>query len=770
MTTLAKSLFTLCLVAFSFLSFAQFDKVEFAIEDGNYKRVEKLTASYMENPDMKKLPETYFYHALALYELSKDPVYFAKNPDAVKDAVKAVKKGKKKDKDSTVIFDFEDMIDGLATRQNEVALAQYNINKMSKASAMFDASYLLNGNRYAYMMSAKSALTYEDSAKCEKHYSDLIEWYNEDHKNNVEETKLEIDPHVYFINKYWVQGKYDSAKFLITNGRELFGNHAKLNFYQKAVTMDQIRSLPPSDLLLEYVQDVIQYMPADKELLHKENSIYIFLIKNKLNNALNLDSLQDTGEANDLISKFVSEKVARSSHKQATKIKATDVFVEKKAENVLWKLAEYFQTYHHNISAEYVLNKYINNTAKSDTAPEIAARWGVISDYAYKTKGLPFSIFILKQAIKRYPENKELIDLRRKIISEKEVVRTNVDEQGALYSLAKDEMGETTVFEEIERIVAINDKYLGLLIAANRFATANEVMNEQMEFAPELDHSERLQFIAKEDFYHNYFLTKTKGKDESGEVVDAYQWNGSLSKCEAGEIDEDIQTKVANRINYFRRNAGVPEVIFDPAVNEYCQQAALMMTANRKMEHEPPRTWRCYSDDGAYAAKHSLLIKDANTSLAVTYIMDDKNPSAGNRRWLLYPNGKVYGHGSTNNVAVIWALDDSGSTDTSMYLDNPICWPPKGDVPQIMLFDNWTFSIYRDLDSATVEVTQDGKALDVKVEKVVEGYGAPTLVFKPGYEKSALPPKSHFDVTVTLSDGSQYSYSVSTFYYDPNKS
>ena len=84
-----------------------------------------------------------------------------------------------------------------------------------------------------------------------------------------------------------------------------------------------------------------------------------------------------------------------------------------------------------------------------------------------------------------------------------------------------------------------------------------------------------------------------------------------------------------------------------------------------------------------------------------------------------------------------------------------------------MLFSNWTFSIYRDLTGATVEVKQDGKALDVKVEKFLAGYGAPTLVFQPSFVKSALPDKSNFDVTVTLSNGRKYSYTVRTFSYDP---
>lgn len=762
MRRLVRILLPVCLITLSLVSFGQLDKIEIAIDDGNYKRVEKLCLNAFESKEMRKIPEIYYYYAQAMYELSLDEIYFEKNPDAIKEALKAVKKGKRKDEGGNILEAFEDVIAKLAERQNELAMKQYNINKMSKAAGMFDLSYQLNGNRFAYLMSAKSALTYEDSAKADTTYANLIIWYNEDLEAGDKEADQSLDPHVYFINKHWERKQYDSAKYYIANGREIFGNDAKLNYYHKEITMEQIKNMPPSNLMMEYIKEAINYIPADKDLLHQENAVYIFLIKSKLSSG-------NVSDGDLLIDQFVSEKVERSALKEAAIIKETDVFVEKKPENVLWKLSEYFQTYSHFSSAEHVLNKYIAKTAKDSTEDAIADRWNVITSYAYETKSLPFAGFVLQHAIHKYPNNIKLTDLRRKIISDKSVVRANVDEQGALYSLMTDEYAQNNTEDNRTKMIEINDKYLGLLIAANRFSSANTVMKEQMNLAPEADHSQRLEFIARDDFYQNYFLTKTIGKDQEGNEIEAFKWNGSTSGCDAGDVDMDIQTKVANRINYFRRNAGVPEVLFDQATNEYCQEAALMMTANRKLDHEPTKSWRCFSDEGAYAAKHSLLIKDANTSLAVTYIMDDKNPSAGNRRWLLYPNGRVYGHGSTDDVAVIWALDDSGSTDTSQYMDNPVCWPPKGDVPQLMLLTNWTFSIYRDLNNAKVEIKQDGKPIDVAVEKFVEGYGAPTLVFKPAIVKTSLPEKSVFDVTVTLSDGRKYSYAVRTFSYNPGR-
>lgn len=764
MKSLLKTLFLVAFCLAANLSFAQIYKMELAVEDKNFKKLEKVALNALEDKQLKKKPEVYYYLAQAYVEQSMDEILFSKNPDAVKLATKYMLKGIKKDDNRAVLYGgFEKVLEKVINRQTQEAERQYKIKKMSKSIKMFNYVIALDStNRYAYYMLGKSYIANLDSALGEESFKKLITWYNEDLSSENDDAEKNVDPHAYFIDKYWQAGKYDSAKYWIKNGREIFDDNAKLNYYDVKVTYDQIQDMAPSELLLDYIQEVLVYSPKDKDFLHKENSVYIYLIKKKLNK-------NEKGSGDLLINRFVREKVEKSSSDDAMIIKNTDIFVEKKPENVLWKLTQYFHRNGHLVSSEHVLDRYIAQTAQDTTEKAIADRWYVITNYAFKTKKLPFSGFVLQQAIARYPDNKSLLDSRKEVIAEREVAAADVDEQGALYLLMQDEFNADSSDDNKKRLLAINDKYVGLLAAANRFNTAKTVMKEQIAMTPNEDHGERLRYLAREDFYQNYFLTRTKGKDIDGNAIKAFDWNGSTSGCDAGTIDMDIQEKVADRINYFRRNAGVPEVLLDAATNEFCQKAALMMTSNNSLNHEPPRTWRCWTNDGFYAAKHSLLIKDANTTMAVTYIMDDQNPAAGNRRWLLYPNGKVYGHGSTNNIAVIWALDDSGSTDTTQYMDQPVSWPPEGDIPQMMLFKNWTFSIYRDLKDATVEVLQDGKALDVNVEPFTRGYGAPTLVFQPKFEKGSLPEKSDFKVTINLSDGRKYMYTVRSFYYNPGK-
>ena len=759
---LTKSLLILSVVFFFGDAYAQLEKLEIAAADQNYMRLLKVASDATEVKELKKMPEVYYYLSQSYVNLAQDERYLQKNPDAIKKAVSFMLKGIKKDNGKEVLNSkFEVVRDMVVKNNDREAFKQYNTNKYAKAAKMYGQSYQIDTTRKgSYFLQAKSYLGASENSSAEIIYKDLIKRYREDYTNGIKVKDIEVDPLVYFIDKFWKASKYDSAIALITEGRELHGNDAKLNFYLRKITTDIIKDMPPSKLMLDYVQEVLFYVPTAEEFLQKENSIYIYLIKNSITN--NLWSESDT-----IINQFVREKIQKNKLKQSIRIKETDIFIEKKTENVLWKLAEYFEHYSHYKSASYVLEKYISYTTEGDQPSDTLSRWQVISDYTYQTKSLPFACFILQEAILNYPSNEELLTLRSRVIAEKEVIRTSVDEQGALYRLVKDEFEYNPSTVVLGKLEQINSKYLGLLVSENRFSFARQVMSELIGYFPDKDHSEQLQLIAREDFYQNYFNTKTKGKDINGKDIIPFVWNGRVGGCNQGTIDSEIQNKVVDRINYFRRNAGVPEVLFDEATNEYCQKAALMMTANNALSHEPSKTWRCWSSEGAYAAKHSLLIKEANTSMAVTYIMDDKNPSAGNRRWLLYPNGRVYGHGSTNDYAVIWALDDSGTTDTAEYMNKPISWPPKGYLPQLMLMENWTFSLYADLVNATVIVSQDGKPLDVNLQPYVAGYGAPTLVFNPNYNKNTLPAKSDFEVQVSLSDGRQFNYVVRTFAYNP---
>ena len=282
MKSFIKSIIITVLVSICSIASAQFEKFEEAVESGNFKRLEKLCVDGAEDNELKKDPRLYYYTAQAYVELSKDEYYLAKNPDAVKNATRAMLKGLKKDDNKSAIEEFLAVKAEVVIANNKVALSEYNSNKMAKAAKLFAESYSMDSlSRYSYFMVGKCTIAAGDTAEGEVYYRTLIDLYNDDLSADNKTSEKEIDPHTYFINKFWEGGKLDSAKIMIADGRAIFGDNAKLNFYHKKVTLEQIKNIPPSNLMLEYVQEVLQFSPADKDLLQKENSIYIFLIKNK---------------------------------------------------------------------------------------------------------------------------------------------------------------------------------------------------------------------------------------------------------------------------------------------------------------------------------------------------------------------------------------------------------------------------------------------------------------------------------------------------------
>ena len=97
MKSFIKSIIITILVGIYGITSAQFEKFEEAVESGNFKRLEKLCVDNAEDSELKKDPRLYYYTAQAYVELSKDEFYLTKNPDAVKNATRAMLKGLKKD-------------------------------------------------------------------------------------------------------------------------------------------------------------------------------------------------------------------------------------------------------------------------------------------------------------------------------------------------------------------------------------------------------------------------------------------------------------------------------------------------------------------------------------------------------------------------------------------------------------------------------------------------------------------------------------------------
>jgi hypothetical protein len=754
-------LLALCWGKFSKAQEQAVEIAKVALEDESFKKALKNALDATENPETSRTPEPYYLVAAAYLELSKDAFYLEKNPETIKEAMKYAAKGMSKDKGNKVFEEYQEYLIQLVKKNNDEANSYYKINKISKSFKAYEESFQLIGDTNALFWMSKLQLVSEDTVGGESNYLILMNWYYESYMLHQNNSGFNQEPYVYFADKYWNKGKYDSANYFIEQGRTIFGATNQLDFYQQKIAWEQINNMPPSSMMLEVIQKSLKYFPTDTSFIKKENALYIFLIRNSIAN-------KDSLNTEKLLLSFATSKIQRNNDKQKSVFEKIDEFVEEKIENVYWLLSNYYFNFGHKEAAAFIAKKYITITANSKNSTDLENRWVVILDYSNKTKSLAYTQLLIETADASFPKSKSIQDVRRTITIANLNKELSLQDKGALMQLIANQPDLKSNAEVQKVNKNLVPTYIDELIRDKQYKTAKQIIKtEQAKDSTNPIWTRKLIYLAKEDFFYNYYETRTRPDTFAGTISNGFTWNGNTARCNAGTVDNDVQTKVQNRINYFRRNAGVPDIYLDAQYNEWCQKAAFMMETNRKLDHEPKTNWMCYSQEGATAARYSLLIQNSNTTYAVTsFVADNNNVSLGNRRWMLFQNGKVFGHGSTDNYCSIWALDDSGSTDTSMYKNQFVAWPPEGYTPKIVVFKNWSFSIYRDLKGATVTMTEKGKPVALKQHPLVEGYGMPSLVWTPEITLDKNEDRE-FEVSIKLLDGRLYKYKVTAMEFDP---
>jgi uncharacterized protein YkwD len=238
------------------------------------------------------------------------------------------------------------------------------------------------------------------------------------------------------------------------------------------------------------------------------------------------------------------------------------------------------------------------------------------------------------------------------------------------------------------------------------------------------------------------------------------EWTGNHSQCHAGTTSPAFRDAIAQRINYFRAMAGVPAAIkLNEDYSAKAQQAALMMSVNRRLSHSPNADWTCYSANGAEAAGSSNLYLGVYGADAITGYIADRggtNYPVGHRRWILYPQTRAMGSGDIPmqdgypSANALWVFDENLFEPRPETREDYVAWPPPGYVPYQVVFPRWSFS-YPDADFsvATVSMSIDGQSVGLVVQSVVNGFGENTITWEPTLP-TATPPASDLRYTVTI--------------------
>lgn len=260
----------------------------------------------------------------------------------------------------------------------------------------------------------------------------------------------------------------------------------------------------------------------------------------------------------------------------------------------------------------------------------------------------------------------------------------------------------------------------------------------------------------------------------SATVMDLNAWTGSISDCKAGTLPDSVHDKVLDRLNYMRRLAGVPDnCVFSSTLNKKCMEAALMMHANYSLSHGPPKDWTCYTQEGAAAAGSSNLSLGYGGSEALYGQVEDdggNNEAVGHRRWILYPDRRVFGHGSTPNAMALWALGSENSLQSQeiqeQYDDAYVAWPAAYYFPLNLTPYRWSLSRNgADFDETRIEMYCNNKRVQLDILPLAYGYGSATIVWVPDLSPFDLSKECTFKIVVK-NIGVESTWNESTEKYD----
>jgi len=720
-----------------------------ALKMKQYERALSQAEKAIKTEATAKSALAWFIKANALLELQKNEKYTVKNPAALKEAVKSALKARNYDERGRYTKQFMPVLRELTKANNKEAWANYGQEKYFRAIQSFKFGYDLSGDTLSYAMTGVCYMLAAQERDALPVLREAVRWQIDAFRDSMLFSTYCREPFE-FLGKFYLDRKlYDSARFVMEYGVKMFPKNARLAAMQVQILKHDVETTPISDPFIDAVNKGLALAPSDSFFLYNQNAYYLFRIRNAANSG-------DLQFARNLLSRFVTEKTALY---QRNARNTSDLFLCKASEiaNKTW---QYFAERNAFTSAALAYQYYAGQC--KTCSDEVNKQPKAALD------SLPVGLIHAWTMLD--PRKPEMKAFRLKYFNQLKKDSLKYADLAALNYLSESILAETKDDAKTMAILGLKSTHERLLLRWMDMAMKTPEMSaawvayRKLEAfnpaSPNLDAA--LEKLVSADFRYGYFETRVKN----------YAWNGSGNLCNPGTISDDIQKKVEERINFFRRNAGVLDpIILSPEKNRMCQQAALAWEVTGTASHEIDKFHRCFTDEANLAAKNSIPVAGVNTVIGVTSAMDDnENPTCGNRRWLLNPQAYALGHGSTKGFTALWILDDAGSRDSSRYKNRFIAWPNKGYVAKRLLFDRWSFGCYENLEGATVKMTDaTGKEIPCEIQPYSALYPVSTLVWKPAIDVKAVSDKTMFKVQVKTADGKKtWNYTVTALDLNPS--
>ncbi|MDW3221237.1 MAG: S-layer homology domain-containing protein [Acidimicrobiales bacterium] len=278
---------------------------------------------------------------------------------------------------------------------------------------------------------------------------------------------------------------------------------------------------------------------------------------------------------------------------------------------------------------------------------------------------------------------------------------------------------------------------------------------------PWIDTSDRAEVLA------SYLAEFEREEPASG-------YSGDVDTCTPGTTSQAYRDSIVQRVNWYRRMAGLDTVTERASYSTATQQTSMMMSAEGSLSHSPGSGWACHTSTGATTAGMSNLALGVNGLGAIdAYIRDpgSNNHAVGHRRTVLYPQLREIGSGDVETENGHWAANTLHVFDDNLWGARPevreardfVAWPPAGYVPAETTWGRWSFSLYGgDFSTATVTVSDSLGAIQVNVLERIQPENPasriapePSIVWAVGGDTNStqLPEPTNGDECYTVTIG-----------------
>ncbi len=752
MTRLLLVVFTFFFGGLSFGQAVSIVKAKKAIAAKQYEKAVKICEKGIEKD--RSLTELLYIRAWAELEMAKDPK-FNSEMNYTKACLKSLDKAEMKDKDKELKEEYTWLYKSISDHYLLEGLEYYRRDQFSKAIPVFQTCYELSKDTVAYTHLGLSFFEINNFKSAFPILTKVSEWMHNSWEQNTQKHTYNLKVYQELAKYYADRNNEDSSIIYIEYGLDIFPNDIKLTRTALIVVKNKIEKLRKefalNTQLLKWINMGLVYDKNDYYFLDLQNDYYLerlnyVFVRNDLNTAKEIDSA------------FFADKKALSLRKANQK---KDIFLTNDSLLFINECLKYFMAKNTEKGIVYFFYKWYPLVFSTPQINEAGLESILKNPPATVSKRLIFAL--INHSVVTYPKNNQMKIHKQSIYNKWKNGNINETEFKYLFNL-----NDQLRADFPKTVLELNaDKERLLVRAIDTFLLKKEMEITWSHFnrlKREFPKNSRIDSFAKKiaklDFEIRYKNTRIYNKKVGNEMRALTGWDGLSKKCNYGSMPDSTVQKVTDRINYFRQNAGVKEIVtYNKLQAQKCQEASVMYAPVGVFTREPtPETHLCYSNNAVEAAQFGQAVKDNNPAIAATVLMsDEKSEELYNRQYILAPNAKYYGFGSSENNSVFWMVNPNDKLlDSAFYTKNFISWPPQGYCPKMFLFDKWSFSMMGDLSKATVEISSKSldkiKCTSVKVEK------APmlpfsTLIFTPPIRESEfkmLPEGETIYITITI--------------------